>query len=134
MLAEKQIPGILTDRVGNSCTYVPNIYTKSLNNWVMNFYSNNNYLGIKAVFIIFLTLLDIITCEILTDYEAMNNVGITDPISFISRMQFNKELIALSTCSIGPKILNDILAAVEESIISGTWIDVMVCFNFFYFF
>lgn len=46
LLAEKQIPGTLTDRNGNACTYVPNIYTKTLNNWVMNFYSNNNYLGI----------------------------------------------------------------------------------------
>lgn len=43
--AEKQVPGTLTDRIGNSCTYVPNIHTKTLNNWVMNFYSNNNYLG-----------------------------------------------------------------------------------------
>ncbi|VVC33621.1 E3 UFM1-protein ligase 1 [Cinara cedri] len=103
LVAEKQIPGILTDRVGNSCTYVPNIYTKSLNNWVINFYSNNKYL----------------------DYEAMNNVGITDPISYISRIPLGKELIALSSCSIGPKILNDILAAVEESIASGTWIDIM---------
>lgn len=49
LLAEKQIPGILTDRIGNSCTYVPNIYTKTLNNWVMNFYSNNNYLGLLYV-------------------------------------------------------------------------------------
>lgn len=46
LLAEKQIPGTLTDRIGNSCTYVPNIHTKTLNNWVMNFYINNNYLGI----------------------------------------------------------------------------------------
>jgi len=46
LLAEKQIPGMLTDRIGNSCTYVPNIHTKTLNNWVMNFYTNNNYLGI----------------------------------------------------------------------------------------
>ncbi|CAH1713191.1 unnamed protein product [Aphis gossypii] len=103
LLAEKQIPGTLTDRIGNSCTYVPNIHTKTLNNWVMNFYINNNYL----------------------DYEAMNSVGITDPISYISRMQIGKELIALTTCSVGPKILDDISAAIEECISSGTWIDIM---------
>ncbi|KAL5232832.1 hypothetical protein ACI65C_000242 [Semiaphis heraclei] len=103
LLAEKQVPGILTDRIGNACTYVPNIHTKTLNNWVMNFYSNNNYL----------------------DYEAMNSVGITDPISYISRMQLGKELIALTTCSVGPKILDDISAAIEECISSGTWIDIM---------
>ncbi|KAL4149709.1 hypothetical protein QTP88_003586 [Uroleucon formosanum] len=103
LLAEKQVPGMLTDRIGNSCTYVPNIHTKTLNNWVMNFYTNNNYL----------------------DYEAMNSVGITDPISYISRMQLGKELIALTTCSVGPKILDDISAAIEECISIGTWIDIM---------
>lgn len=46
LLAEKKVPGMLTDRIGNACTYVPNIHTKTLNNWVMNFYTNNNYLGI----------------------------------------------------------------------------------------
>lgn len=60
------------------------------------------------------------------DYEAMNSVGITDPTSYISRMQLGKELIGLSTCSIGPKILDDVSAAIEESIASGTWIDIMV--------
>lgn len=62
----------------------------------------------------------------LIDYEAMNSVGITDPTSYISRMQLGKELIALSTCSIGSKILDDVSAAIEESIASGTWIDIMV--------
>lgn len=66
---------------------------------------------------------------ILVDYEAMNSVGITDPISYISRMQLGKELIPLTTCSIGPKILDDVSAAIEESMSSGTWIDIMVCFT-----
>lgn len=78
--------------------------------------------------------MDIITREILIDYEAMNSVGITDPLSYISHMQLGKDLIALSSCSVGPEILNDILAAVEEFIDSGTWIDIMVCFNIFNFF
>lgn len=64
--------------------------------------------------------------KIITDYEAMNSVGITDPTSYLSRMQFSKELIALTTCSVGPKILDDVFAAIEESIASGTWIDIMV--------
>jgi hypothetical protein len=65
----------------------------------------------------------------------MNSVGITDPISYISRMQLGKELIALSTCSIGSKILVDVSAAIEESIASGTWIDIMVRFimNIFFY-
>jgi len=58
----------------------------------------------------------------------MNSVGITDPVSYISRLQLSKELIALTTCSVGPKILDDISAAIEECISSGTWIDIMVCF------
>lgn len=67
-----------------------------------------------------------ILLKISADYEAMNSVGITDPISYISRMQIGKELIALTTCSVGPKILDDISAALEECISSGTWIDIMV--------
>lgn len=62
----------------------------------------------------------------------MNNVGITDPISYISRTQLGKDLIALSSCSVGPEILNDILAAVEESIASESWIDIMVWFTFLF--
>lgn len=58
----------------------------------------------------------------------MNSVGISDPISYISRMQLNKELIALATCSVGPKILDDIFATIEETISCGTWIDIMVWF------
>jgi len=64
-----------------------------------------------------------------TDYEAMSSVGITDPPSYISRMQLGKELITLTTCAVGPKILDDISAAIEEAIASGTWIDIMVCFS-----
>lgn len=64
--------------------------------------------------------------KILVDYEAMKSVGITDPISYISRMQLNKELIALTTCSVGPKILDNISANIEECIASGIWIDIMV--------
>jgi hypothetical protein len=56
----------------------------------------------------------------------MNSVGITDPISYISRMQLGNELVALTTCSVGPKILDDISDAIEECISSGTWIDIMV--------
>lgn len=63
----------------------------------------------------------------------MNSVGITDPVSYISHMQLGKELIALSSCCVGPEILNDILAAVEESISNGTWIDIMVCLRFLIF-
>jgi len=59
----------------------------------------------------------------------MSSVGITDPISYISRMQFGNELITLNTCAVGPKILDDIFAAIEESIASGTWIDIMVYFS-----
>jgi len=64
-----------------------------------------------------------------TDYEAMSSVGITDPPSYISRLVFGKELITLTTCAVGPKILDDISAAIEEAIATGTWIDIMVCFN-----
>lgn len=60
------------------------------------------------------------------DYEAMASVGITDPPLYVSRMQLNKELVALATCSIGLQKLDDIAAAIEESIASGTWIDIMV--------
>lgn len=56
----------------------------------------------------------------------MNSVGITDPTYFVSRMPLNEELITLTTCAVGPKLLDDISAAIEESITSGTWIDIMV--------
>lgn len=59
----------------------------------------------------------------------MSSVGITDPTSYISRMQLSRELITLATCAVGPKILDDVSAAIEESIASGTWIDIMVCFS-----
>ncbi|XP_050535662.1 E3 UFM1-protein ligase 1 homolog [Daktulosphaira vitifoliae] len=103
LLASKQVPGILTDRIGNACTYIPNIHVKTLNDWVLNFYSNNNYL----------------------DYAAMNSVGITDPSSFISRMSIGKEMITLTSCSVGPKIIDDVSSAIEDSIVNSSWIDIM---------
>lgn len=64
----------------------------------------------------------------------MHSVGITDPTSYISRMQLGKELITLATCAIGYKRLNHVSATIDESIASGTWIDIMVWLSFFFFF
>lgn len=46
LIESKQVPGIVTERCGSVCSYIPQIYIKSQTEWVNNFFTQNGYLGV----------------------------------------------------------------------------------------
>ncbi|GBP42323.1 E3 UFM1-protein ligase 1 homolog [Eumeta japonica] len=95
-------PGVLTGKQTGS-SYIPSCYTKSQNEWVTNFYKQNNYL----------------------EYDAIIRLGISEPKTFVKRILPNEELTFLSTCVVGTQIKQQLETALEECIISKTYLDVV---------
>lgn len=101
----KQIPGVLTERCGSICTYIPQIYLKTQSEWVNNFYHQNGYL----------------------EYDALSRVGINDPKSFIAKsIQSEDDLLYLQNCAVGQQLLDQIEATVEEVSASRSWTNILV--------
>ncbi|CAH0399842.1 unnamed protein product [Chilo suppressalis] len=95
-------PGVLTGRQAGAL-YVPSCYTKSQNDWVVNFFKQNNYL----------------------EYDAISRLGISDPKGYVKRTLTNKDLTFLSTCVIGSQIKQHLETALEECISSKSYLDVV---------
>ncbi|KAM3958959.1 LOW QUALITY PROTEIN: UFM1 specific ligase 1 [Aphomia sociella] len=95
-------PGVLTGRQAGAL-YVPSCYTKSQNDWVINFYKQNNYL----------------------EYDALSRLGISDPKGYVKRILTNEDLTFLSTCVIGSQIKLQLETALEECISSKSYMDVV---------
>ncbi|KAI5646041.1 e3 UFM1-protein ligase 1 domain-containing protein [Phthorimaea operculella] len=95
-------PGVLTGRQAGAL-YVPSCYTKSQNDWVMSFYTQNNYL----------------------EYDALSRLGISDPKGYVRRTLPNEDLTFLSSCVIGPQIKVQLETALEECIASKSYLDVV---------
>lgn len=98
---DKQIFGSLTAKQGNA-TFIPQMYTKQQSDWVQNFYKQNGYL----------------------EYDALSRLGISDPVSFVRRNY--PGLLDLPTCAVGPQILDQVEAAVEEAYASCSFVDLMM--------
>ncbi|XP_039754864.1 E3 UFM1-protein ligase 1 homolog [Pararge aegeria] len=95
-------PGVLTGRQSGA-QYVPSCYTKSQNEWVMNFYKQNNYL----------------------EYDALTRLGISDPKGYVKRVLSNEDLTFLRSCVIGSQIKQQLENALEECIASKSYLDVV---------
>ncbi|XP_060801457.1 E3 UFM1-protein ligase 1 homolog [Amyelois transitella] len=95
-------PGVLTGRQAGAL-YVPSCYTKSQNDWVVNFFKQNNYL----------------------EYDALSRLGISDPKGYVKRILTNEDLTFLSSCVIGPQIKQQLETALEECIASKSYLDVV---------
>lgn len=95
-------PGVLTGRQ-TGALYVPSCYTKSQNDWVMNFYKQNNYL----------------------EYDTLSRLGISDPKGYVKRVLPKEDLIFLSSCVIGSQIKQQLDTALEECIASKSYLDVV---------
>lgn len=101
---DKEVCGSLTARQGGNAMFIPYIYTKQLNEWVENFYTQNGYL----------------------EYDALSRLGISEPKSFIRRHFPSSGMLELCTCMIGPQLLDQVEAAIEETLRTGSCIDVMM--------
>lgn len=95
-------PGVLTGRQAGAL-YVPSCYTKSQNDWVVSFYKQNNYL----------------------EYDALSRLGISDPKGYVKRIFPNEDIKFLSTCAIGSQIMEQLETALEECVISKSYLDVV---------
>ncbi|XP_076632501.1 UFM1 specific ligase 1 [Colletes latitarsis] len=98
----KQIPGVVAGKQGTYSLYIPTIYTKSLNEWVENFYKQNGYL----------------------EYDALARLGISDPPNFVKRHFPNEDIIFLASVAVGTTISEQVDANIEEAIESGSFIDI----------
>ncbi|XP_026748943.1 E3 UFM1-protein ligase 1 homolog [Galleria mellonella] len=95
-------PGVLTGRQAGAL-YVPSCYSKSQNDWVINFFKQNNYL----------------------EYDALSRLGISDPKGYVKRILVNEDLTFLSSCVIGSQIKLQLDTALEDCILSKSYMDVV---------
>lgn len=87
----------------DKANFIPDVYSKTQNAWVDAFYRQNGYL----------------------DFDNLSRLGITDTHSFIKRRFKGEPIVYLKTCCAGPLVIDNLEAAVDEALSSGTWLDVM---------
>ncbi|XP_057324396.1 E3 UFM1-protein ligase 1 homolog [Microplitis mediator] len=97
-----ETPGVLTSKQINSGLYVPTIYTKTQSEWVDNFYKQNGYL----------------------EYDALTRLGINDGKSYIKRHFSQNTPILLESVAVGPAIIDQIDANIEEVIATNSFVDI----------
>ncbi|PNF42126.1 hypothetical protein B7P43_G10272 [Cryptotermes secundus] len=104
LMETKQVPGVITGKQqGGSSMYIPAIYSKSQNDWVNSFYKQNGYL----------------------EYDALMRLGIVDHQLFVHKHFPNEKLLLLPSFAVGPQIIDQVEAAVEEAIATGSMVDIM---------
>jgi hypothetical protein len=62
----------------------------------------------------------------LTEYDALNRLGISDASGFIKRHFQSEKLLYLQSCAVGPALVDQVEASLEEALATGTWLDLMV--------
>ena len=62
----------------------------------------------------------------LIEYDNLSRLGITETQSYLKRRFKNKSIVYLKTCCAGPLVVDNLEAAIDEALSSGTWLDVMV--------
>nr|SVE84122.1 EOG090X0267 [Daphnia pulex] len=87
----------------NVATFIPEIHSRSQNEWIDNFLKQNGYL----------------------EYAALTRLGLGDPKSFCRKRFKDTSLLYLSSCCVGSNILGQIEAAIEEAISSQSWVEVL---------
>jgi hypothetical protein len=60
------------------------------------------------------------------EYDALMRLGILDHQLFVRKHFPNEKLLLLPSCAVGPQVIDQIEAAVEEAIATGSMVDIMV--------
>ena len=60
------------------------------------------------------------------EYDNLFRLGITDAQSYLKRRFKHESIVYLRTCCAGPLVVDNLEAAIDEALTSGTWLDVMV--------
>ena len=62
----------------------------------------------------------------LAEYDALARIGISDGQSFARKHFPVEKLLLLTSAAVGPMLLGQVEAAVEEAVSTSTWVDIMV--------
>ncbi|KAB0802921.1 hypothetical protein PPYR_05107 [Photinus pyralis] len=92
--------GFLTGRT-TSAQYVPNVYSRSQNEWVQNFFKQNGYL----------------------EFDALIRLGITDYKGYLKKHFANENVVTLKSSIISFQLIERIEADLEECISSKSFVD-----------
>ncbi|KAM8998909.1 E3 UFM1-protein ligase 1 isoform X1 [Sarcophilus harrisii] len=87
----------------DKAVFVPDIYSRTQNNWVDSFFRQNGYL----------------------EFDALSRLGIPDAVSYIKKRYKTAQLLFLKAACVGQGIVDQIEASVEEAISSGSWVDIL---------
>ncbi|CAG9822394.1 unnamed protein product [Phaedon cochleariae] len=92
--------GSLTSKQSGA-QYVPNVYARSQNDWVNQFYKQNGYL----------------------EYDALTRLGISDHKNYIKKQLASEEYKTLNSLIVSKNILERMEADIEECISSKSFLD-----------
>ncbi|CAG9768720.1 unnamed protein product [Ceutorhynchus assimilis] len=92
--------GTLSSRLP-SAQYIPNSYSRSLNEWTLTFYKQNAYL----------------------EFDTLARIGISDYKSYIKKQFSNEDLLFLESSVASKTILERIEADIDECISSKSYVD-----------
>ncbi|KAK8751399.1 hypothetical protein OTU49_014591, partial [Cherax quadricarinatus] len=97
------VPGILSgSHQIYTAMYIPSIYSRTQNEWVDNFLKQNGYL----------------------EFEALRRLDISDPEAHIRRHYKNEDLTFVGDVCVGPNLIDQIDAAIDDALMSGGWVDI----------
>uniref|UniRef100_A0A8C5FGZ0 E3 UFM1-protein ligase 1 n=1 Tax=Gadus morhua TaxID=8049 RepID=A0A8C5FGZ0_GADMO len=85
----------------DKAVYIPDIYSRTQNNWVDSFLQQNGYL----------------------EFDALVRLGIPEPAAFIRKRFRSGRLLFLRAAAVGPGLVDQLEASVEEAVSSSTWVD-----------
>ncbi|XP_071532971.1 E3 UFM1-protein ligase 1 [Panulirus ornatus] len=103
LIAMDRVPGVLIGgRQVHRATYIPNIYSRTQNEWVDNFLKQNGYL----------------------EFEALRRLDIGDPEGHIRHRFKDEELTFVDGVCVGSTLIDQIEAAIDDALLSGGWVDI----------
>ncbi|KAK8399047.1 hypothetical protein O3P69_004257 [Scylla paramamosain] len=103
LILSGRVPGVLSGgRQVHRAMYIPSIYSRTQNEWVDNFLKQNGYL----------------------DFEALRRLDISDPESHIRRRFKDEDLTFVGNVCVGPSLIDQIDAAIDDALVSGSWVDI----------
>ncbi|OWF52506.1 E3 UFM1-protein ligase 1-like [Mizuhopecten yessoensis] len=103
LVSTGRLAGAVSGARQENAAYIPEVYTKTQNQWVDAFYKQNGYL----------------------EYDSLSRLGISDSKGFIKKRFKSEPLTYLSTCCAGVGIKEQIEASVEEALQDNSWVNIM---------
>ncbi|CAL1533609.1 unnamed protein product [Lymnaea stagnalis] len=103
LMSNGRLAGCLSGSRHDKSQFLPDIFTRTQNEWVDSFYRQNGYL----------------------EYDALVRLGISDPKGYIKKKFKNETLTFLSSCCVGAGISDQVQYSVDEALNLGVWLDVM---------